>query len=87
MGAFADMILFDPDTITITRTERHRDMPAGGERLLRRAPGLFGTWVNGVRVFDGTNYVLHARGPGEVLTRFTQGKPALAMPERASAAG
>ena len=87
VGAFADMILFDPDTITITRTERHRDMPAGGERLLRRAPGLFGTWVNGVRVFDGTNYVLHARGPGEVLTRFTQGKPALAMPERASAAG
>ena len=87
VGAFADMILFDPDTITITRTERHRDMPAGGERLLRRAPGLLGTWVNGVRVFDGTNYVLHARGPGEVLTRFTQGKPALAMPERASAAG
>ena len=80
VGAFADMILFDPDTITITRTERHRDMPAGGERLLRRAPGLLGTWVNGVRVFDGTNYVSHARGPGQVLTQFTQGTPALAMP-------
>ena len=83
VGAFADMILFDPDTITVTRTERHRDMPAGGERLLRRAPGLLGTWVNGVRVFDGANYVPLARGPGRVLTRFTQGKPALAMPERA----
>jgi N-acyl-D-aspartate/D-glutamate deacylase len=78
-GAHADMILFDPDTIGITKMERHRDMPAGGERLLRRAPGLRGTWVNGLRVFDGTDYVAHARGPGEVLTRFNPGKPHLAM--------
>jgi N-acyl-D-amino-acid deacylase len=79
-GAHADMILFDPDTIGITKMERHRDMPAGGERLLRRAPGLHGTWVNGVRVFDGTDYLKHARGPGEVLTRFKPGMPHLAMP-------
>ena len=80
VGAFADMILFDPETITITRPERHKDMPAGGERLLRRAPGLLGTWVNGVQVFDGTNYMLHARGPGHLLTRFATGSPKLAMP-------
>jgi N-acyl-D-amino-acid deacylase len=79
-GAHADMILFDPDTIGITKMERHRDMPAGGERLLRRAPGLNGTWVNGVQVFDGADYVAHPRGPGEVLTRFKAGKPHLAMP-------
>jgi N-acyl-D-aspartate/D-glutamate deacylase len=79
-GAHADMILFDPDTIGITKMERHRDMPAGGERLLRRATGLHGTWVNGVKVFDGADYVPHARGPGEVLTQFTPGKPTLAMP-------
>jgi len=85
-GAFADMILFDPETITITKMERHRDMPAGGERLLRRAPGLLGTWVNGARVFDGENYVQHRRGPGHVLTSFTQGKPRLAMPDRPAAA-
>ncbi|HZK89421.1 MAG TPA: amidohydrolase family protein [Stellaceae bacterium] len=80
-GAQADMILFDPETIGITKMERHRDMPAGGERLLRRAPGLHGTWVNGVRVFDGTDYVAHAKGPGEVLTRFKPGMPTLAMPD------
>ena len=80
VGAFADMILFDPETITITRPERHKDMPAGGERLLRRAPGLLGTWVNGVQVFDGTNYMPHARGPGHLLTRFAAGSPKLAMP-------
>jgi N-acyl-D-amino-acid deacylase len=79
-GAHADMILFDPDTIGITKMERHRDMPAGGERLLRRAPGLHGTWVNGVQVFDDAAYVAHARGPGEVLTRFKPGMPHLAMP-------
>lgn len=79
-GAHADMILFDPDTIGITKMERHRDMPAGGERLLRRATGLHGTWVNGVKVFDGADYVPHARGPGEVLTQFKPGKPTLAMP-------
>ena len=78
--AHADLILFDPETIGITKMERHRDMPAGGERLLRRAPGLRGTWVNGVKVFDGTNYVNHARGPGEVLARFRPGAPTLAMP-------
>jgi N-acyl-D-aspartate/D-glutamate deacylase len=85
-GAFADMILFDPDTISITKMERHRDMPAGGERLLRRAPGLKGTWVNGMQVFDGERYVDHARGPGEVLTRFRPGTPRLAMPGAKAAA-
>jgi N-acyl-D-amino-acid deacylase len=83
-GAHADMILFDPETIGITKMERHRDMPAGGERLLRRAPGLHGTWVNGAKVFDGTDYVPHARGPGEVLTRFRPGSPSLAMPGASS---
>jgi hypothetical protein len=36
--------------------------------------------VNGVRVFDGADYFAHARGPGEVLTRFKPGTPSLAMP-------
>ena len=85
-GAWADMILFDPDTITITKMERHRDMPAGGERLLRRAPGLKCTWVNGVRVFDGERYVEHAKGPGQVLSEFRAGGPRLAMPGAAAAA-
>jgi N-acyl-D-amino-acid deacylase len=77
-GAWADMILFDPDTISITRMERHFDLPAGGERLLRSAPGLKGTWVNGVRVFDGKDY-LEVPAPGQVLTEFASGTPALGM--------
>ena len=79
-GAWADMILFDPDTITITKMERHFDLPAGGERLLRRAPGLHGTWVNGVRVFDGDDYV-SVPAPGQVLTEFSPNPPTLGMPK------
>jgi N-acyl-D-aspartate/D-glutamate deacylase len=85
-GAWADMILFDPDRIAITKMERHKDMPAGGERLLRRAPGLKGTWVNGVQVFDGERYVAHAKGPGQVLSKFRAGGPRLAMPGASAAA-
>ena len=84
-GAWADIILFDPDTITITKMERHFDLPAGGERLLRRAPGLHGTWVNGVRVFDGEDY-LAVSAPGHVLTEFAGTPPKLGMPERGAAA-
>ncbi len=84
-GAWADMILFDPETIGITKMERHFDLPAGGERLLRRAPGLKGTWVNGVQVFDGTHY-LDVPAPGEVLTKFDSGLPTLGMgPAQAAA--
>jgi len=85
-GAWADMILFDPETITITKMERHFDLPAGGERLLRSAPGLHGTWVNGVRVFDGTDY-LDVPAPGQVLTRFAGGLPRLGMPDATGSGG
>jgi N-acyl-D-aspartate/D-glutamate deacylase len=84
-GAWADMILFDPDTITTTKMERHFDLPAGGERLLRRAPGLHGTWVNGVRVFDGDDYIA-VPAPGQVLTTFAGGLPKLGMSADGAAA-
>jgi N-acyl-D-amino-acid deacylase len=78
-GAYADLILFDPETIGISRTERIRDLPADGERLIRRAPGLRGTWVNGVKVFDGDNYT-DVDGPGQILTHFLNDAPTVGMP-------
>ena len=84
-GAWADMMLFDPDTITITKMERFFDLPAGGERLLRRAPGLHGTWVNGVWVFDGVDY-LPVPAPGHILTEFAPGLPKLGMTQDSAAA-
>jgi N-acyl-D-amino-acid deacylase len=84
-GAWADMILFDPETISITKMERHFDLPANGERLLRSAPGLMGTWVNGVRVFDGEDY-LQVPAPGQVLTQFDGSQPTLGMGSTRAAA-
>ena len=67
-GNAADFILIDPDTVGISRTRRLKDLPAGGERLVRDAPGLLGTWVNGVQIFDGNDYC-PVTGPGAVLRR------------------
>ena len=84
LGSWADMILFDPDKIHITKMSRHYDLPAGGERLLRKAPGLHGTWVNGIQVFDGSDYV-DVSPPGQVLTEFNNSLPALGMRQRLAA--
>jgi N-acyl-D-aspartate/D-glutamate deacylase len=67
-GNAADFILIDPATVSISKTRRLKDLPAGGERLVRDAPGLLGTWVNGVQVFDGKDYC-PVTGPGAVLRR------------------
>jgi len=82
-GAHADMILFDPAAIRVSKTERVADLPAGGARLIRRAPGLLGTWVNGVRVFDGRDYT-RVKPPGEIITKFSRARPTVGMPERRS---
>lgn len=59
VGAPADLVLFDPETV--------------GDRATRREPhrvseGIEGVWVNGVRVYEGGGRTTGAR-PGRVLTR------------------
>jgi hypothetical protein len=49
---------------------RVADLPGGGSRMIRKPRGVAGVWVNGVRVFDGADYVKLERGPGAVLDRF-----------------
>lgn len=72
-------MLFDPETIHVSKTRRVADLPAGANRLIRNAPGLEGVWVNGVQVFDGQDYV-KVKPPGQVLRRFSTAKQTLAMP-------
>jgi N-acyl-D-aspartate/D-glutamate deacylase len=71
-GAAADLVLFDPKTVGISRLRAAHDLPAGGRRLLRDPVGVHGTWVNGVRTFDGVAIVAppEGRGPGAVLDSF-----------------
>ena len=69
-GAFADMILLDPEKVGVSKTKRVKDMPASASRLVREPVGLDGVWVNGVEVFDGRDYVGAQSGPGRVLDKF-----------------
>jgi N-acyl-D-amino-acid deacylase len=69
-GAPADMLLFDPATVGISRPSSVRDLPGGGSRMVREPTGVHGVWVNGVKVHDGRKYVELERGPGQVLDRF-----------------
>ena len=70
VGAQADMLLFDPATVGISPAERVADLPGGGRRTIRRPTGVHGVFCNGVKMFDGKDYVKHAKGPGHVLDRF-----------------
>lgn len=76
VGAYADMLLFDPKTVGVTPAERIPDLPGGGRRTIRKPLGVHGVFVNGVRVFDGRDYVKLPKGPGHVLDRFNPSKAA-----------
>ena len=69
-GAPADLLLFDPRTVGISRPRALHDLPGGGSRMVRDPNGVHGVWVNGVKVHDGRDYVDLPRGPGQVLDKF-----------------
>jgi len=82
VGAHADLLLFDPATVGISAARRVNDLPGGGPRTLRDPLGVHGVFVNGVRVFDGADYVRLGKGPGQVLDRFLPAR-ATALPSAA----
>ncbi|MDA1117730.1 MAG: amidohydrolase family protein [Proteobacteria bacterium] len=69
-GAWADLLLFDPQKVGLSNLRRVKDMPAGGTRMIREPLGVHGVWVNGVQVHDGQDYAPLERGPGRVLREF-----------------
>ena len=73
-GAYADLMLFDPDQVGVTAAERIQDLPGGGSRTIRQPLGLHGVFVNGAQVFDGEKYLDYATGPGMVLDHFRSSK-------------
>jgi len=70
VGAPADLLLFDPAQVGISKPRAQSDLPGGGSRMVRDGRGVHGVWVNGVKVHDGRDYVKMERGPGHVLDRF-----------------
>ena len=75
VGAQADLLLFDPATVGVSPARRANDLPGGGMRTLRDPIGVHGVFVNGIRVFDGKDYVAHAKGPGRLLDKFLPAGP------------
>ncbi|MGQ0650772.1 MAG: amidohydrolase family protein, partial [Betaproteobacteria bacterium] len=69
-GQHADLVLFDPASVGVSKLERARDLPGGGTRMIRRPRGVHGVWVNGEQVFDGREYTRPQSGPGKVLRQF-----------------
>jgi len=71
-GFWADLLLFDPHTVGRSENQRVFDLPGGAPRLINRARGVAGVWVNGRQVADGNGH-LPAAGPvGHLLREFGQ---------------
>ena len=70
VGAHADLFLFDPDTVGISRPRRVYDLPGGESRLIRDGQGVAGVWVNGVRVVEDNAPLANAGRPGMLLDKF-----------------
>ena len=73
-GGFADLFLFDPAAVGISKPRRVFDLPGGASRLVRDPVGVHGVWVNGVQVWDGTAYCVDGARPGHVLREFASAR-------------
>lgn len=66
VGAVADLVAFDLETVGVGERERAFDMPAGSERLIVKATGIEHVWVNGVAVrHDGKD--IAGKWPGALI--------------------
>ena len=71
VGAWADMMLFDPKTVGRGEKRRVQDLPASATRVDTPAVGLHGVWVNGVRtVDDAGDNIANCGKPGQLLRDF-----------------
>jgi N-acyl-D-aspartate/D-glutamate deacylase len=69
-GNYADLLLFDPQTVNRGPNRRVFDLPAGQPRLTADAIGVHGVWVNGARIADSNGLRKSQRLPGRLLREF-----------------
>lgn len=69
-GYFADLLLFDPQTVNRGNKHRVFDLPGGAARLHTDAIGVKAVWVNGQQVADHNGLLKRAPLAGQLLTDF-----------------
>ena len=69
-GYFADLLLFDPKQVGITKMYRTEDLPNKQKRMMRDSRGVAGVWVNGIQIVRQGTTMRNVEGPGSVLRRF-----------------
>jgi N-acyl-D-aspartate/D-glutamate deacylase len=73
-GLAADIVIFDPDTVSDTRMYQVHDLPNGARRLRSDSEGIDYVIVNGTILRDSEGYVPDENGPlpGKVLREFAK---------------
>ena len=61
----ADLVIFDPNTVTAHEPEWANDYPAGSKRLVQRSEGIHYTIVNGSIIHE--NGRMSGKLPGQIL--------------------
>ena len=69
-GAWADLMLFDPDTVGRGGKRRVNDLPTGAGRVDSPALGLHGVWVNGTRTVGAAGPLADCGRPGRLVKDF-----------------
>ena len=69
-GQHADMMLLDPEEVSVSQSYRVNDLPGGGSRLNIDGQGIKGVWVNGQRVLEDGDLINKTDFPGKVIRGF-----------------
>jgi N-acyl-D-amino-acid deacylase len=69
-GMAADLLLFDPATVSRGPKRRVFDLPGGAARLTTDGVGVHGVWVNGQQVADSQGLLEKPPLAGQLLTEF-----------------
>jgi N-acyl-D-aspartate/D-glutamate deacylase len=64
-GKVADLVLFDPDTVTAKTPKYAYDLPCNGRRLIAEAEGIRATFVAGIQLYDDGKHT--GAMPGRIL--------------------
>jgi N-acyl-D-amino-acid deacylase len=67
-GKVADLVLFNPDTVTAKTPRYVYDLPCNGRRLISESEGIAATFVAGVQLYDHGQHT--GAMPGRILRSY-----------------